>query len=156
MERRQRLSEAAESYAAALNLQPKNEDLKQKLAATLEEAGDAAFKEKRFGETVRHYRRLIDVRSHSPRALAPLGISLFHEGDYPGALGMLERALQTSPDHISTLAYRALTLRALNQPFAMVLERILSVPGEGFWDTTTKNVGGADAGRLKAGVFVQT
>jgi len=98
-----RLEEAAELFEGVLATNPVNPFALDRLA-------DVRKRQRRFGDAVVLYRRLLSVGPEWSYSLFGLGVSLMETGDLEGARAALERALELDPGLWNTVRAMVQTL----------------------------------------------
>jgi tetratricopeptide (TPR) repeat protein len=74
-----------------------------------------ALKMGKFKEAQEAYEEIIKHDSRSPEAYSNLGLALYMQGRYPGAITALQKALQLDPDLRNTVVLLALSYFSLNE-----------------------------------------
>lgn len=81
----------------------------------LSQRAQEALKMGRFKEAQVAYEEIIKHDSTSPEAYSNLGLALYMQGHYPGAITALQKALQLDPDLRNTVVLLALSYFSLNE-----------------------------------------
>ncbi len=107
-ERQRRFSEAQESYAAVLAINPSNIDALIGLAGALEEQGQ-------FAEAQRHYEEALRLKPNSPLLFNHMGRILQRQQKYAEALDYFDRALQLRPNSADAWNNKGVALEQLGR-----------------------------------------
>ncbi len=128
LEKQGRHAEAAESFRAALRIQPADAVVLGKLRAALGDCAIAHARDGRRDQAGDILGTLLDLEPADPEILADLCGRLVARQQYEDAAYFSAHALERMPGTIRCMAYGAVAARALKQPYEHLLNRILEVP----------------------------
>lgn len=120
--RSRRFDEAERKVQQALQLDERNVDMLNYLAAT-------QIEQSRFDEAEATLKRALAVDPNSPDALSLMGLLRFRQAKYDEAFTLLSQAAQLDPDSASTQNYLGATLNQLGQrkPAETALRRAIAL-----------------------------
>ena len=120
--RSRRFDEAERKVQQALQLDERNVDMLNYLAAT-------QIEQNRFDEAEATLKRALAVDPNSPDALSLLGLLRFRQAKYDEAFTLLSQAAQLNPDSATTQNYLGVTLNQLGQrkPAETALRRAIAL-----------------------------
>ncbi|MBI1770887.1 MAG: tetratricopeptide repeat protein [Burkholderiales bacterium] len=104
-----KLSDAARYYQQALEAQPDDANLNNKL-------GDVFYDQQDYGKAEIHYRRALQIQADFPEAELNLGLTLDAIGQFDGALACYEHVIKLQPANYLAYFNLAVTLTSLSKP----------------------------------------
>ncbi len=125
LQKQEKYAQAAETFAAALGLEPARTDLKKTLLHCLELDARTSVQRGDFRAAAAAYRQIIGIVPRNAGMRMLLGNALYRAGDLEAAEAALAAALETEPDNLQALASAAVVAKALGRPSMTFLARIL-------------------------------